>query len=574
MFAGMRPINNIVDITNYVMLEYGQPIHAFDIRQVEDGIIKVALAAKGSKFTTLDGNERELDGTMLTINDNNKPIALAGVMGGLNSEIESDTQEILVESANFSADSIRKTSKKLGIRSEASSRYEKGVSAELASTAADRVCSLIAQTGSGKVLSGIVDNYPGKSEMPIIKVRPARINKVLGTDLSAEQMKGILESLEIDVASVPALDAGSIEIFNARPPHIRLDLKEEVDFVEEVGRLFGYNNLDVSIHKDSEESGVPRNWALRSKVREILTALGFNEIQTYSFTSPTAATKSGAPEGSPLLNQVTLITPLGEENSVMRTSLLPEILEISVGNLNKGNEEGKLFELGNTFQTSVIAGSTRNPVPNGKPDEKMSLSISTFGKDTDFYLIKGVIEELLARLGYVSITFESTEDIPSYHPGRCASVKALGRNAENEIPLGYFGELHPDVKANYGIDAPIYAGELDLDALCNNAELMREYFPLGRFPASTIDLAFVADEEVQVGDIEKSIASINSNLLTALSLFDVYRGKQLGEGKKSLAFNLTFRAEDRTLTDEEVNSLVTKIIAAVGENTGATLREV
>jgi phenylalanyl-tRNA synthetase beta subunit len=343
----------------------------------------------------------------------------------------------------------------------------------------------------------------------------------------------------------------------------------------------------------------------------------------------------------------------------MRTSLLPEILEISVGNLNKGNEEGKLFELGNTFQTSVIAdaedgttpnsviarsaittqdgviagsaittqdgviagsaittqdgviagsaittqdgiiagssittqdgviavssittqdgviaGSTRNPVPNGKPNEKMSLSISTFGKDTDFYLIKGVIEELLTRLGYVSITFESTEDIPSYHPGRCASVKALGRNAEDEILLGYFGELHPDVKANYGIDAPIYAGEIDLDALCNNAELMREYFPLGRFPASTIDLAFVADEDVQVGDIEKSIASINSDLLTALSLFDVYRGKQLGEGKKSLAFNLTFRAEDRTLTDEEVNSLVTKIIAAVGEATGATLREV
>jgi phenylalanyl-tRNA synthetase beta chain len=556
MFAGVRPISNIVDITNYVMLEYGHPIHAFDVRQIEGGTIIVDTAKDGETFTTLDGKERELAGDMLLINDKERPVAIAGVMGGLNSEIVDDTRAIIVEAANFSADSVRLTSKRLGLRSEASLRFEKGVSPELSGSAADRVCALVEETGAGVAVAGAVDRYPGRKEAARITVRASRMNAVLGTELSADEMADILRRLDMDVT--PGEDGETIFV---TPPHVRIDLKDEIDFSEEIARIYGYGELGVTLHRDAAEATVSESWRLRSLVRTALTGLGYDEIQTYSFVSPKGADRIMLPEDSTGREFVRLLNPLGEENSVMRAMLLPNLLDILAGNFSRGAARARLFEIGNTFRASDAE----------LPEERLSLSAGFYGGG-GFYDLKGAAEVLFAKLGIDGARYRADAGKGPWHPGRCARIE-LPDGAREHHPAGYIGEVHPDVLKNYDIDVPVFAAELDFEALTLAADMSREYVPLRRYPAVTLDIALLADEDVTVFDINQTARVSGGGLLESITLFDVYRGKQIAEGKKSLAFNLVYRAEDRTLTDDEVRKVHARILDEIAKKTGAILRD-
>ena len=385
MYAGMRPINNIVDITNFVMLEYGQPIHAFDIRQVKGGKIIVENAKSGEVFTTLDETERTLGGDMLMIKDAERPIAVAGVMGGLNSEIEADTQTIIVESANFAAGSVRRTAKALGLRTEASSRFEKGIDPNLCADAADRVCRLIELVGGGKVCPGRVDVYPSPEKAKTMDVRVDRINAVLGIDLSREEMVSMLEGLEIQVA-------GEGNIMTVTPPTVRQDLLIEEDYVEEIARMYGYDRLPVTMPRSNSEVKTTREWELRDLTRQTLCALGLNEIQTYSFVSPSSVDQVNIAEDSWERAFVRIINPLGEENSVMRTILTPNMLETLGRNYARNIDKVKAFEIGNTFMASDLNA-------DHLPDEEYSLCIGMYGKGEDFFTLKGVVVEMLKILG-------------------------------------------------------------------------------------------------------------------------------------------------------------------------------
>ncbi|MDR2156804.1 MAG: phenylalanine--tRNA ligase subunit beta [Clostridiales Family XIII bacterium] len=574
MFAGMRPINNIVDITNYVMLEYGHPIHAFDVRTIAGGVIIVDTAKDGETFVTLDNTVRTLSGDMLLINDREKGVGIAGVMGGLNSEIETDTETILVEAANFNSASIRRTSKALGIRSEASSRFEKGVSAELSGAAADRVCALIAETGAGRIVGGAVDNYPGKAERKPVSVRVARVNALLGTALARNEMANMLKRLEMEVAAAE-------NVLRVIPPHVRVDLCEEVDFIEEIGRMYGYDRLGVTLHKDSVEAEQSRSWRLRELARDVLTGAGLCEIQTYSFVSPGGVDRIALPPDSDRRNFVRLINPLGEENSVMRTALLPNMLDILSGNFSRSNAAVRLFEIGNTFL---------NAERDALPKERISLSIGGYGS-WGFFELKGVIETLLERFGIGGATFESVSDTGTYHPGRCARIsiphadaggsEAVCRSGQPKTEagaqpgeVGLMGEIHPDVRAAFDIGTEAWGAEIDLEYLIGRANPVRRYTPLERYPAVVRDVSLLTADEVTVGAVERIIRRTGGKLLEQVRLFDVYRGKQIPEGMKSLSFSLTYRASDRTLTDEEVAKTHEKILGAIAENTGAGLREI
>jgi phenylalanyl-tRNA synthetase beta chain len=559
MLAGMRPINNIVDITNYVMLELGHPIHAFDIREIAGGEIHVDTAAPGETFTTLDGAERTLTEDTLLIKDGKRGVAIAGVMGGLNSEIRDDTKTILIETASFSEDSIRKTSKRLGLRTEASSRYEKGVPAELSQIASDRVCYLIDLTQSGKVLKGASDCYPAPQAKRTIIARAARVNAVLGTDLPADDMAGLLKRLGMEVEA----KGGQLLV---TPPSVRVDLKEEIDLVEEVARIYGYDKLEPTEHADSVAAQVTGSWAVRDLLRDVLTGAGFSEIQTYSFVSPAGVELIGAAGDPEKTDFVKLINPLGEENSVMRTTLLPNMLDVLARNFNRGNADCALFEIGNTFHMG-------QKTAEGLPTERLSLCAAFYrkggpqlfrsGKDADFFLLKGALEKVFAKLGLGAPPLAPEEHSPTWHPGRCALVAGYG----------VIGEVHPDVLARYGIEERVCAFELDFDALAAAAALKREYAPLPKHPAATRDIALLAPEEVTVGALEGVIREKGGKTLESCGLFDVYRGKQVPEGKKSLAFSLTFRAQDRTLTDEEVNKTLSRILKSLESDCGAILRD-
>ncbi|MDD4565952.1 MAG: phenylalanine--tRNA ligase subunit beta, partial [Eubacteriales bacterium] len=385
MYAGMRPINNIVDITNYVMLEYGQPIHAFDIRDLEDSRIIVDTAKEGEIFTTLDGSERKLDGNMLLIKDGKRGVAIAGVMGGLNSEIKDDTTTILVESANFNGDSIRSTSKKLGLRTEASARFEKGIDPNLCGNAADRVCRLIELLGAGTVAKGSVDVYPVKQEAHSVTVRVDRINAVLGIDITGEEMEQLFQILEMDVFR----EGNNIKVI---PPTVRQDLREEADFIEEIARMYGYDNMPVTLPKGNTEAGKTRERVLKDLARDIMTAMGANEIQTYSFVSPKSAENVGAGKDSRERDFVRILNPLGEEYSVMRTILLPNMLEVLGRNYSRNISRVKAFEIGNTFYNNINNKDTL-------PDERDSLVIGCYGEDESFFTLKGILEELFVNLG-------------------------------------------------------------------------------------------------------------------------------------------------------------------------------
>ena len=560
MYAGMRPINNIVDITNFVMLEYGQPLHAFDINQVKGGKIIVENAKDGEVFTTLDGTERTLTDDMLLIKDAERGIAIAGVMGGLNSEIEEDTKTIIVESANFAGSSVRTTSKKLGLRTEASARFEKGIDPNLCEAAADRVCRLIELTGAGKVCKGSVDNYPVPEEAKTIDIRVDRINRVLGIELERQEMADILESLEIKVA-------GSGNIMTVTPPTIRQDLLEEEDYIEEVARIYGYDKMPVTLPKGNTEAGIPEDRALRDLTRDSLCGMGLNEIQTYSFVSPKGVDYIRTAEGSWERNFVKLINPLGEENSVMRTVLMPNMMEVLARNYTRNIDKVNAFEIGNTFVNNTQEDDVL-------PYEQYALCIGMYGKDEDFYSLKGVVEELFRVLGIKDPIFAGEADLGAFHPGRCARISVISGENGEPVQLGVMGEVHPDVAEQYGMEGVrIYCCELMFDAIRDNSDRTILYTPLPKYPSTSRDIALLVEENLEVGRIEALIRKEGGRILENVKLFDVYRGKQVEEGKKSVAFTLTYRDKDKTLTDEDVAKVHNKVLEALEHKLNAVLRE-
>ncbi len=550
MTCGVRPINNIVDITNYVMLEYGQPLHAYDLRYISGNKIIVDTASENQKFTTLDGAERKLDSNMLMINDEKEAVGLAGIMGGLNSEIKNDTVSILIEAANFDADNVRASSKKLGLRTEASSRFEKGIDPNLALDAVNRACKLIEELGAGTIISGAIDIYPKIEEPRSIKVRSDRINALLNTNLSVNELADLYRRLEMKV------DLGKDALY-VQPPTVRLDLKEEVDMLEEAARIYGYDNLDATVPKGYNQGGNSSKLDLQNIIKEVLIAAGLNEIQTYSFTSPKGVDMIKLPKTSIKRNWIRLINPLGEENSIMRTTLAPNMMDTLLINYNRNINKAAAFEIGRVFL----------PSDTELPNESISLVLGAYGQENDFYMLKGIVETLFDKIGIKGAEYEPEANHSTYHPGRCANILY-----KNEF-LGIIGEIHPDVAENYDICPRVYLCELDFDSMFLNAQTDRIYFSLPKYPAIDRDIAIVVEEKVYVREIENIILQNGGKILENVELFDIYRGKQVKEGYKSVAYSLTYRNAKKTLTDEEVNKVHSRIIKVLKEELGAELRE-
>lgn len=556
--AGMRPINNIVDITNFVMMEYGQPLHAFDIRSLAGGKIVVDVAEEGSKFTTLDGVERSLDDSMLMINDANGPVAVAGVMGGLDSEIKPDTETVVLESANFVGSSVRQASKKLGLRTEASGRYEKGIDPNLCEEAADRVCALIDELGYGKVLEGSVDIYKSPEHPQVVSARVSRINKVLGTDLSREEMVAILESLEMKVQGT-----GDDMIVTA--PTVRQDILKEVDFVEEIARMYGYDNLPNTLPKLDVKAEDSLSWETRRKLRDLLCAMGADEIQTFSFINQKIFDACRIDEESWERDTVDIINPMGEDTAAMRTILTPGMLEVLARNYNRSVEGVRAFEIGKVFSKNYIQ-------PEGLPDESFDLSLGVYGKDESFFTLKGMVECMFDMMGIKDVSYIAEPEYGVYHPGRCARVVKVTDKGE-EVELGIMGEVHPDVASNYGIGDKAYCGEFFLDRLIEFSSREIQYSKPPKYPSTSRDIAMVVSESTPVAEIEKVIKEAGTEILRSVKLFDIYRGIQVGAGKKSAAYSLTYRHDDRTLTDVETEEAHAKVVEALKNNLGASIRD-
>ena len=556
--AGMRPINNIVDITNFVMMEYGQPLHAFDIRSLAGGKIVVDVAEDGSKFTTLDGVERTFDDSMLMINDANGPVAVAGVMGGLDSEIKPDTETVVLESANFVGSSVRQTSKKLGLRTEASARYEKGIDPNLCEEAADRVCALIDELGYGKVLEGSVDIYKSPEHPQVVSARVSRINKVLGTDLSREEMVAILESLEMKVQGT-----GDEMIVTA--PTVRQDILKEVDFVEEIARMYGYDNLPNTLPKLDVKAENSLSWETRRKLRDLLCAMGADEIQTFSFINQKIFDACRIDEESWERDTVDIINPMGEDTAAMRTILTPGMLEVLTRNYSRSVEGVRAFEIGKVFSKNYIQ-------PEGLPDESFDLSIGVYGKDESFFTLKGMVECMFDMMGIKDVSYIAESEYGIYHPGRCARVVKVTEKGE-EVELGIMGEVHPDVASNYGIGEKVYCGEFFLDRLIEFSSREIQYSKPPKYPSTSRDIAMVVSESTPVAEIEKVIKEAGAEILRSVKLFDIYRGIQVGAGKKSVAYSLTYRHDDRTLTDVETEEAHAKVVEALKNNLGASIRD-
>lgn len=555
MYAGMRPINNIVDITNFVMLEYGQPLHAFDIETVEDRKIIVDLAKEGDTFVTLDGKERTMPSDVLMINDGKKAIAIAGIMGGLNSEIEETTKTVILEAACFEEGNNCISSKKLGLRTEASSRYTRGVAPALCSMAADRFCHLVELTGSGKVVPGSVDVYP-EPEIPVTcKVRISRMNRVIGINISKEEMVGYLEALDMKVEMTENED-----VILVTPPYERRDMKIEVDYAEEIARMYGYDKIPYTISKDNLAASVSTSWQMRELARDTMIAMGASEIQTYSFVSPKGVANMGLTEENWEADFVKLLNPLGDETSVMRTILTPNMLEVLGRNFSRNNSSMKCFEIGNTFTKDFLNRE-------GQPIEELSMSIGMYGDGCNFYTIKGMIETLFETFGISGIEYVAEKEYTAYHPYRCARIMI------DEEEFGIMGEVHPAVAEKYGLNDRTYVAELMFEKLIKKANTEKHYKPLPKFPSTSRDIALVVDEDVQAARIEAIINEYGKGILESVSLFDVYRGVQVGEGKKSIAFNLVYRDLEKTLTDEDVQKVHSKVIDVLKEKLNAVMRD-
>ena len=544
--SGVRPINNIVDITNYVMLEYGQPMHAFDFSCVEGGHIIVRTAREGETIQTLDGNERKLTPNMLCICDEHKPVCVAGVMGGANSEIVGDTAMVLFESANFNGVSVRRTAAALGMRTDASARYEKGLDPMNTMKAVQRACELVELLGCGEVVDGVMDVIAKDKAPTVVKLEPEKINALLGTDLPESLMREILLSLGFELSGDDIL-----------VPSWRGDVEHYSDIAEEVARFYGYNNIPCTLMRgETTRGGFSEQQLFDRALGETCRTLGYDEIITYSFISPSYYDKIRMPKDAPLRKSLKILNPLGEDTSIMRTTILPSMLEIITRNYNYRNKAVRLYELGKIYL----------PREDGLADEPKILSLGAYGDGMDFFTLKGGIEAILRACRIKDVRFEACTDNASYHPGRCAKVYA------GDVELGVFGQIHPLVAATYGVDAEIYAAELRFDALYSVRGGIPVYQPLPKFPAVTRDIAVVCAESVTIGALEDCIRRGAKGLLKKVELFDIYRGIGVAPGSKSVAFSLTLRADDRSLTGEEADEDVKSILALLEAELGAKLR--
>ena len=544
--AGMRPINNVVDITNYVMLEYGQPMHAFDFSCVNNGEIHVRLAREGETIQTLDGNERKLSTSMLCICDTDKPVGVAGVMGGANSEIEGDTAMVLFESANFNGASIRRTATALGMRTDASSRYEKGLDVENTYKAVERACELIELLGAGEVVEGVIDVVPKKLKETTLKLEPEKINALLGTDIAEEEMRRILIhlgfTLEGDVIHVPSW---------------RGDVEHYSDIAEEVARFYGYNEIPTCFAGGNTTSGgfTPVQQCER-QIGQTCRSLGMDEIITYSFISPSYYDKIRMPADSPLRDSLRILNPLGEDTSIMRTTVLPSMLEILSRNYNYRNRSAALYEIGRIYLKR----------DDGMADEPKIVSLGAYGPEMNFFRLKGWVEALLEDLKVGKLRFEAEKENPSYHPGRCAKVYA------GDSYVGVLGQIHPAVAENYGVDTELYCAELSFEAIFALQGGTPVYTPLPKFPSVSRDIAVVCDRDIPVGRLLDCIMENGGEYLKDCSVFDVYTGSHIAPGKKSVAFSLTMRSDDQTLTDEHAGDTVKAVLSALEKNYGAVIR--
>ena len=555
--CGMRSINNIVDITNYVMLEMGQPMHAFDINSISGKHITVRRAENGEKITTLDETERVLDEKDLVIADEEKAVAIAGVMGGLNSEIEKDTQTVVFESAMFYGGNTRKTAKKVGLRTESSARYEKGLSSENTLRAINRAVELVELLGAGEVVEGKIDVYPTKQKINKIKLDVDKINTLLGTNISKQEMIDILEKVDIKVENDMAI-----------APYFRMDLEFVADIAEEVARFYGYDKLETTLVRAGTTIGVrTKEQKIENKIQEILVTNGLSEIYTYGFLSEKDLEKSKIKKEL-IDNAITIINPLGDEFKLMRPTTIPSMMQILAGNNNKKNQNVKLFDISRNYK------NIDNQVEKGEvPLQENILTIGMYGEDVDFYTLKGLVENILeaANVNRYDIQRETTNE--SYHPGRCANLK-VGIDT-----IATFGEVHPEVLINYEINKRVYLAEINITKIVKYSRVNKKYTEVPKFPAAERDIAVIVDEDVQVGDIEKAITKKCKKLLKGqkgleeLKLFDIYRDEKIGKNKKSVAYSLIFRDKTKSLSDDEINPVMEEITKELEEKFGAELRK-
>ncbi|MDY4127443.1 phenylalanine--tRNA ligase subunit beta [Peptostreptococcus porci] len=549
--SGVRPINNIVDITNYVMLETGQPMHAFDMREIGNNKIVVKNADEGDTFVTLDGQERKLDADMLMITNGERYLGVAGVMGGEESEIKDDTTEIMLESALFNPENIRKTSKKLGLRTEASSRFEKPIAQTTAEMALERAAQLIELLGAGKVMKGVIDNRTNEAKKQTITVSPSRINARLGIELSMDEFCDILRKLEF-VCDLKSEDELHLEV-----PSFRLDIEQEADIFEEIARIYGFENLPSVQLQGNTTAGVRTD---RQKfldgVKNAAISCGLYESLTYSFVSPRGLDKIRVPQDSKLRDVVKLLNPLGEDTSIMRSTLIPNMLDVIYTNSSRNIDEVGLFEIGHVFTPEEMAGV-----------EETRLCIGMYGKDVDFFTLKGVVEKIFERNGLKGQKYVSESANTTFHPGRCANI------VFGDKKIATLGEIHPEVLNNYGINKRVYVAEIDIDTVYSLADNTIVFKPLPKFPAVTRDIALLVKADVEVGDIDEIIMSNGQGLVETCKLFDVYRGEQIGKGYKSIAYSIVYRSLEKTLTDIDVAPVHEKILAELENKLGAKLRE-
>ena len=545
--SGVRPINNIVDITNYVMLEYGQPMHAFDYACLHDGKIIVRRAEEGESLRTLDGNDHALTPGMLVIADPEGPVALAGVMGGANSEITDETTTIVFESANFLGHSIRKTAIALGMRTDASGRFEKGLDLFATVPAVDRACELVEMLGAGEVFDGTIDVLAKEPETTFIELDDKRINALLGTDIPRKFMTDTLTSLGFE------LNGNTLTV-----PSWRGDCTMLADIAEECARFWGYDKIEATdIRGAATQGGYSEKTLFVRKLGTACRAMGYTEVVTYSFVSPSSLDKIKVPADSPLRDNYRILNPLGEDTSVMRTTALPSMLGVLSTNLSRRNMEAKLYEMATVYK--------KQP---GKmlADERTVLTLGAYGGDVDFFALKGAVEALLCAARTPDVRFTADTETAAFHPGRCAAVWS------GDTRLGTLGQIHPDVCAAYGLDGATYCAEIDVVLLHDLEGAEPVYTPLPRFPAITRDIAVVCDAAVPVGELTECIRKAEKNVLRGVKLFDVYTGVGIPEGKKSVAFSLTLRSDDGTLTDDHAEEAVRAVLDALRENFGAVIR--
>ncbi len=543
--CGVRSINNIVDITNYLLLEYGQPMHAFDIRDLEGKKIIVRDAEDGEIIKTLDEQDRTLTKNDLVISDGKKAVAIAGVMGGFNSEVKDDTTCIVFESATFDAASVRLTAQRCGLRTEASSRYEKGLDYNNTVPAIERACELVEMLGAGEVVGGVIDILGDTKPLVTLPLRCDKINAFLGTDIAESDMIATLEKLGF-----------KYESGNVTAPSYRPDIEAEADVAEEIARFFGYDKIPTTLLSgEATVGGKTPEQKFKDRINASLTGNGLMEIYTYTFTSPSYFEKLRIPEDSLLRNTVKITNPLGEDTSIMRTTTIASMLDILSYNYNRRNENVSLFEIGKVYL----------PKENSLPFEPEKVTLGMYG-DADFFTVKGILDSLFESLNITDFEYVRESENPTFHPGRCAKI------LKGDKILGIIGEIHPEVSKTYEIDSACYVAELDFTSLFGSSNVNVKYKKLPRFPQAQRDVALLVDKDVPVAELEKTIKKASGDILEAIELFDVYVGEQIPEGKKSVAYSIFFRAPDRSLQAEEINKVFSKITKDLEYKNGAVLR--